>query len=293
MKNTRGKAYLLLVMVMTMISAPALAQNLETKADSAPTEYYTIDEKNFDKQTRLLMGWGFAENPVEMFPQQMIQAAKKLVLNLLKWNLHNEALAQPEDKYIRKLHFGRWINDPFDDTCMNTRAIVLVRDSDNQVTFRNQKNCVVDSGKWLDPYSGKDFTSAREVQIDHMVPLKHAYVSGAWKWDYKTRCLFANYLGYPNHLIPASVRENTSKGDRSPDKYLPSNEAYRCQYVKDWLAIKLIWKLTMTQEEVRAIHEVVTNLNCKVSDFKVSHQDLQAQRQYMQENIEYCMINRR
>lgn len=293
MKFLRGKVYLLLVMVVTMNAVPVFAQNRTIKAEPTYTEYYTIDEKNFDKATRDLMGWGFANDPIEMGPYQMIQAAKTVILNLLKWTLHNENRPHPEENYIRKLHFGRWINDPFDDTCMNTRAKVLVRESDNDVTFRNNRNCVVDTGKWWDPYSNNEFSSARDIQIDHMVPLKHAYMSGAWQWDYKTRCLYANYLGYKNHLVPASIRENTSKGDRAPDKYLPSNEGYRCRYVKDWLAIKLIWKLNMTQDEVRAIHEVVTNLNCKVSDFKFTHKELQQQRQYMQENIEYCMINRR
>jgi hypothetical protein len=89
------------------------------------------------------------------------------------------------------------------------------------------------------------------------------------------------------------VRENTSKGDRSPSKYLPSDQNYRCQYVKDWLAIKLIWRLNMTQDEIQAIHDVVTNLNCRVSDFKVSQQDLIEQREFINNNLDYCMLNKR
>lgn len=299
MKFLRGKVFVTMFMAFAMLSSVAIAQTPPTnpaprRPEPTYSEYYTIDEKNFDEQTRRMMGWGFSGDVSENIgPAHFIQAAKVLVLNLLKWTLHSQTRPNPEEAYIRKLHFGRWINDPTDDTCMNTRAKVLVRDSEGTVTFRNNRNCVVDMGQWHDPYSGTDQTDSRIIQIDHMVPLKHAYMSGAYQWDYKTRCLYANYLGYHNHLVPSTARENTSKGDRAPDKYLPSNEGYRCQYVKDWLTIKLIWRLNMTPDEVQAIHQVVTNLNCKVSDFKVSQEDLANQRQYMQDNIEYCMINKR
>lgn len=249
-------------------------------------EYYTIQETSPELHT-------FSALPEQLSPFQFAQAAKKLLLSLLNWTLHNETRPTPTENYIRKLHFGRWINDPTDDTCMNTRAKVLVRESEDEVKYRNEKQCVVDTGKWLDPYSNTEFNSARQIQIDHMVPLKHAYMSGAWRWDYKTRCLYANFLGYKNHLIPASVHENTSKGDRAPDKYLPSELSYRCQYIKDWLAIKLIWKLNMTEDEAQAIHEVMVNYNCNPADFQVTQKELQEQRQYINENLEYCMINKR
>ena len=31
---------------------------------------------------------------------------------------------------------------------------------------------------------------------------------------------------------------NRSKGDNRPDKWMPPNEEYHCQYVTDWEAIK-------------------------------------------------------
>lgn len=290
--------FMTIVMMSTVATAQVSTHNSNFQAaagrqDPVYAEYYTIDEEKADAQTQASMDWGFADGPLGLSSFSLIQAAQRLVLNLLQWTLHNEFRPLPTDAYMRKLHFGRWINDPTDDTCMNTRAKVLVRDSDGPVSFRNGKQCVVDMGQWQDPYSGAAVADSRAIQVDHMVPLKHAYMSGAWRWDYKTRCLYANYLGYRNHLVPATVHENTSKGDRAPDKYLPSNEAYRCQYVKDWLTIKLIWRLNMTDEEVQAIHEVVTNLNCKVADFKVTQNDLINQRAYINDNIEYCMLNKR
>jgi hypothetical protein len=152
---------------------------------------------------------------------------------------------------------------------------------------------VVDSGRWFDRYSNSEYTSSREIQIDHMVPLKAAYMAGAFSWDYKTRCLFANYMGFRNHLIPASVRENTSKGDRAPDKYLPKELSYRCQYIKDWLTIKLIWKLNLIADEVEAVHDVMLNYGCNPSSFKITSAELKWQRENIKENIEFCTINHR
>lgn len=281
MSNLRFKIYL--VFAVLSISMPAFALD---------DEYYTIDEQSIETLSRKAPSIQVV-NMMSFAPQQVYNTLKVLVVNLLNWSHHTEVRPQPEENYIRKLHFGRWINDPSDNTCMNTRARVLVRDSEEVVSYRGTRECVVDSGKWQDPYSGAEFTQAREVQIDHMVPLKHAYLAGAWQWDYKTRCLYANYMGYKNHLLPASVRENTSKGDRGPEKYLPSNENYRCQYIKDWLTIKLIWQLSMTSEEVTAIEAVVQNYKCDLKSFKINTNDFADQRQYINDNVEFCMQRNR
>lgn len=291
MKLLGGKFLLQLVAIIMVASAAA---PVWASTAPAPTqEFFTVDEDNLETDTTRKNDYSFMEYSPEFGPDQFIQSLKKVVVNLLKWTLHQEQLPQPEEKYMRKLHFGRWINDPTDDTCMNTRAKVLVRDSNTEVTYRGGRQCVVESGHWNDPYAGKEVESAREIQIDHMVPLKNAYVSGAWQWDYKTRCLYANYLGYKNHLIAADASQNMSKGDRAPDKYLPANLSYRCQYVRDWLAVKLIWKLNMTMDEVQAIHDVVTNYGCKASDFRFTKTELEKQREYINANIEFCMINKR
>lgn len=255
------------------------------KQEPIHNEYYTIDEKS----ARGKSAFHSEDFSPLAHAQNFVQTARRVVINLLKWNLHQKTRPLPEEAYIRKLHFGRWINDPTDDTCMNTRAVVLVRNSQSDVTYRHNRECVVDKGWWTDPYSNADLSEARLVQVDHMVPLKNAYVSGAWAWDYKTRCLYANYIGYYNHLVPSTIRENTSKGDRGPEKYLPPDTSYRCQYVKDWLAIKLIWRLTLTTAEVQAIHEVITENHCDMSEFKVTDAELKDQRAYINENIDLCM----
>lgn len=292
---------------VSLCASALQAQTLPTadpNLDATPSqpqslkEFFTVDEQNLDimgsegQQTSDYsnkVNFKF-DSFIPLFgPDQFIQAAKVFIVNLLRWTLHNEELQEPLERYMRKLHFGRWINDPADDTCMNTRARVLVRDSQGPVAFRNGRQCVVDTGVWDDPYAGVQVKTAKEIQIDHMVPLKNAYISGAWQWDYKTRCLYANYMGYKNHLVAAGGRENMSKGDRAPDKYLPSNQNYRCQYIKDWLAVKLIWKLTMTPSEVDGIQAVAKTYNCDPRLFQFAKQDLEAQRENILANIDFCL----
>ncbi|MNK01156.1 hypothetical protein D3C87_189510 [compost metagenome] len=263
------------------IAAPAKSPNY--------TEYLTIDEVPDKPKAREPDNYDLIGDFKDPLPFQWAQTLKKIAINLLKWNLHEEKLPLPEEKYIRKLHFGRWINDPADNTCMNTRARVLVRDSQVPVSFKGTKKCVVEEGSWDDPYTGEVLTSSRQIQIDHMVPLKNAYVSGAWKWDYKTRCLFANFMEYPGHLVSSEAKQNMSKGDRSPDGYMPPNITYRCEYLKHWLAVKMLWRLSLTMDEAQAIHDTVNSLKCNPADFRFDVEEMKKTRQFIKDNIDFCV----
>ncbi|WP_413584290.1 DUF1524 domain-containing protein [Bdellovibrio sp. HCB274] len=257
-------------------------------------QFYMVDDSNFEQVTVRTPKSVASEM---LSPGVLLEAfaskVKVLVVNLLRWNQYNYDMPVPAEKYMRKLHFGRWINDPADETCMNTRAKVLVRDSKSEVTYRNGKFCVVEDGKWDDPYTNTELTSSRQIQIDHMVPLKNAYMSGAFNWDYKLRCLYANYMGLREHLVSAESHENMSKGDRGPEGYLPPFEPGRCQYIRNWLAIKMIWRLTVNPEEAQAIADNITKYKCRPSDFVFTKEELANQRDIITQNLNFCMINKR
>lgn len=55
----------------------------------------------------------------------------------------------------------------------DTRDKVLVRDGTGVETG---SSCSIDSGSWLSEYDGETWTQASDVDIDHMVPLKNAWV---------------------------------------------------------------------------------------------------------------------
>lgn len=94
------------------------------------------------------------------------------------------------DTYCR----GRFGPDTWPDLDRNgcsTRQDVLVRQAATVTTRRiaaHDKTCAeAISGSWIDPYTGatmtfsnlKDPSQAQRIQIDHLVPLYNAWVSGA------------------------------------------------------------------------------------------------------------------
>ncbi|MFP5519480.1 MAG: DUF1524 domain-containing protein [Bdellovibrionia bacterium] len=267
----------------TALSVLFTAQVVWAQQSTISDVYYTISEPTAPKQSIDFLS----------FEREVFTQITSRFYSLLKFNLHEEALKEPDEIYARRVHFGRWVNDPTDDTCWNTRAKVLIRSSARPVLFRNQKNCVVDSGEWHDNFTGLKFEEAKQMQVDHTVPLKHAWITGANKWDFNARCLFANFIFNDYHLAPVYGRENMSKGDRAPDAYIPPNPEYTCNYLKNWLKIKLAWRLALTASEVEAIRLTAKDAGCSVADFKMTTKELRDVRIAINDNLNYCTLNRR
>ena len=160
--------------------------------------------------------------------------------------------AVPSDlpKYDRD-DWRQWVDD--DGDCQNARHETLVEESRIAVTFTDEDRCSVATGEWLDPFTGDILTSARDLDVDHMVPLSNAHRSGAWAWDDARRRAFANDLSYANHLIAVTNSVNRAKSDQGPERWKPPDESYWCQYARDWANIKAAWGLSATQAEWDAL----------------------------------------
>jgi hypothetical protein len=65
-------------------------------------------------------------------------------------------------------------------------------------------------------YDGVTTTNPSKFDIDHVVPLGEAWVSGARKWTTAKRTTYANDLGYAWSLDAVTAHSNRSKGDRDP-----------------------------------------------------------------------------
>lgn len=159
-------------------------------------------------------------------------------------------------KYDRDT-YKHWIDA--DDDCQDTRAEVLIRSSEPPVTL-SADNCSVVSGKWEDPYTGGTFTNPSDLDIDHMVPLENAHLSGGWNWTGEHQMDYANSLDDPDHLLAVKDSENQSKGGKGPDEYLPPNTGSHCDYVASWIRIKRDWGLKMTVNEAEATFRI--HLGC-------------------------------
>ncbi len=141
-----------------------------------------------------------------------------------------------------------WIDD--DRDCQDTRAETLIEKSQIPVTFSDARHCTVASGRWYDPYTNVTFTNARSLDIDHVVPLRHAHGHGGDQWNEALRQQFAND---PQNLIAVSASANRSKGASSPDEWLPDNPAFWCEYGRRWQAIKVRYELMVTPPEQEAL----------------------------------------
>lgn len=149
-----------------------------------------------------------------------------------------------------------WIDADHD--CQDTRAEILIQHSQNAVRFSDKRHCTVVTGRWYDPYTGRTFTRARALDIDHIVPLRHAHGHGGDQWDEARRQQFAND---PANLLPVAARANRSKGADSPDQWLPDNRDFWCEYGRRWQAIKEGYGLMITPPEQDALAQLAAT--CK------------------------------
>jgi len=136
----------------------------------------------------------------------------------------------------------------------NTREVVLKRDGTNVV--QNPTTCAAVSGSWYSPYDGDTWTDAQDVDIDHMVPLKNAWISGASVWTTAERREFANDLVNPQ-LWAVTDNVNQQKSDSSPDKWVPPITAFHCTYACAWVQVKYSWELTVTSAEKAALETML------------------------------------
>lgn len=246
-------------------------------------DFYTVNEAD-------------QKSVVDMNPAQALQDVlgsdglselKAQVYNLLKLDHHQENFGGPTEPYKRVQHFGTWIHGKSDSDCLNTRGKVLVRDSSVK-TELNSAGCTVIGGEWLDPYTDGKYQKASDIQIDHVVPLKNAYQNGAWKWDFKKRCLYGNFLANDFHLLSVMGHENMKKGDKGPEGYMPPAANFKCEYLQNWLKIKLIWQLHLTDDEEKAVSSLVEENHCDTKAFTYKASDVKTQRTFMVNNADIC-----
>ncbi|WP_278235874.1 HNH endonuclease family protein [Isoptericola sp. AK164] len=148
--------------------------------------------------------------------------------------------------------FRHWIDTGDKDVC-DTREEVLIAEAVRKPRVR-ASTCAISGGKWRSKYDGRTTTNKSTFDIDHVVPLKEAWASGAKKWTKNTRKRFANDLRYKHSLIAVSASSNRSKGSREPHQWMPPNSSYRCVYVKQWIAVKWRWKMSVNTKEKRYLN---------------------------------------
>ena len=153
--------------------------------------------------------------------------------------------------------FGTAWKDTDQNGC-DQRNDVLRRDLTDETIKARTKGCIVTSGTLKDPYTGTTIkfrkADASAVQIDHLVALQNAWVTGAFKWTEDKRELLAND---PLNLLAVDGPTNSSKGAGDAATWLPPRKAARCAYVARQIAVKVKYDAWMTKAEHSAIEDVL------------------------------------
>ncbi|MDP2140160.1 MAG: hypothetical protein Q8L20_05055 [Gammaproteobacteria bacterium] len=154
---------------------------------------------------------------------------------------------QSRDKFFNAADWP--YDEDFDGDCQNTRNEILVVTSRASVSYTNPRNCEARIGEWFDEYTGKTFTVAAQLELDHIIPLRYAHNLGGDAWPQGKKVAFAND---PLNLILTERSEARRKNERGPSRYLPREE-YRCDYVRQWLAIAEKYELRLATTDSNRI----------------------------------------
>ena len=157
-----------------------------------------------------------------------------------------EGVSSQGKSYVRG-DWKHWIDR--DSDCQDERAEFLIRESLIPVKL-DKKGCLVKSGKWKDFYYDEVLTDASKIDIDHVVPLKHAFDHGGALWTRAKKEKFAND---PLNMVITNLKYNRSKGPKSISEWVPINFNYACKYAKRWMGIKKKYKLSIKKSEVEAV----------------------------------------
>lgn len=137
--------------------------------------------------------------------------------------------------------------------CISVREHVLIENSKDMVVM-DPKNCNIEKGRWYSIWENRYFDDPKNIDIDHTVPLKWAYIHGANKWSDAQRNEYANNYIDEYHLTPLSIYNNRSKGSKGPDRWLPPYN--RCLYIKTFIAIVHKYDLKFTEIEKTKIDSI-------------------------------------
>nr|WP_019549804.1 HNH endonuclease family protein [Streptomyces sulphureus] len=135
----------------------------------------------------------------------------------------------------------------------DTRNDVLARDG-RELSYRAGSDCVVESMRLHDPYTGKELKwrkeKAAEVQIDHVIPLSYAWRFGASEWSDSQRQRLAND---PLNLLPVDGGTNGGKSDSGPSDWLPPSTEIRCSYATRFAQVALAYRLPVSKADKRTM----------------------------------------
>lgn len=150
-----------------------------------------------------------------------------------------------------------WGNWSTKGNLQNVRHQVLFEESLKTGKCENENIVIEDDkvvfGCWLDQYTNIIYKDPIELDIDHLVPLKEAFESGAYNWTKEKKKEYYNYMKDKNHLIAVESSLNRSKGSKDVFEWLPTKNVD--VYIAQWIEIKATWNLSIDSEELKVLKQ--------------------------------------
>ena len=256
------------------LSAGAGPATAESTLDELPDDSDSDATTSADPTTDSAAGTDSTVTPTETTSTEAIVTRPDLttvvsanttpaVVGQTRLRLESLTIADPDPArrpYDRD-SYGGWSDT--DGNCRSTRHELLIERSVAPVTF-SADGCRVETGQWIDPFTGDILTTASEATIDHLIPLAEAHRAGAWRWNDDTKHRFSNDIT-PGALNIVEGDVNQSKTDQRPDQWLPPLDEFHCSYAIAWIDGKARWDLTITTSEFGVLDELLASCSLDIA----------------------------
>ena len=142
--------------------------------------------------------------------------------------------------------------EDFDQDCQSTRQEMLILTSKTEVRYTNPRNCVVRTGEWLDEYTGKTFTVAVQIDIDHVIPRMYAHTHGGDRWMPEKNPVFQR----PTESHAGRQARNSPQARQRPERYMPRDD-FQCEYAQLWEVIAEKYDIQLESSDRNEIRRVL------------------------------------
>lgn len=130
--------------------------------------------------------------------------------------------------------------------CESVEFNLLKKRSLRKIITTKDKSCLVISGKWFLPFSGKTTQKIDDIVINRIIDTKNAHYHGGFKWSKEKRDTFLKDI---ENFELFSKGSQIKKINSPYELWLPTNKAAVCPYLQKVIYIKQKYSLSISKVE--------------------------------------------
>ncbi|MDR2931064.1 MAG: HNH endonuclease family protein [Propionibacteriaceae bacterium] len=204
-----------------------------------------------DRNGRLVTRFVVDVDPAEAKAALGMLSALKLRVD--KW--------QPKTRYNRAELALKWSS--IARLGQDIKDIELARNMNLESRVFDSDGYTLRQGKMTDPYTGKPLVfnqvnnkNDRQIDLDHVVALADAFVSGGYRWT-QGGYSWTNLYNDPGNLLAVATQTNQQKGSKHAGLWLPRPEFCR-RFVIMQIQIKSRYHLSVTESEAATMVRILS-----------------------------------